>query len=224
MCKEFVSTLTGPALQWYINLPSRSIASFPILSDKFVEQFASGRDLEKTSDGLYKILQHRAEPLAHSPLQPREGPQGGQIGPNRARRETLSKTSQGLWEQKQGKIPEPADREGRMDGSIHMARHLSPLRLKAGADQCSGQMGQLVKWSQKMNAPDSLRNPGLWCDFHRDQGHKKEDCVALKIEVNELLKKGHLRESLSEKDKSHLSKETTGRPTEAAPLSPPPQD
>ena len=30
-------TLTGPALQWYINLPSRSIASFTILSDKFVE-------------------------------------------------------------------------------------------------------------------------------------------------------------------------------------------
>ena len=48
MCKGFGSTLTGPALQWYINLPSRSIASFAILSDKFVEQFASSRDLEAT--------------------------------------------------------------------------------------------------------------------------------------------------------------------------------
>ncbi|KAF3558256.1 hypothetical protein F2Q69_00013885 [Brassica cretica] len=63
MFKVFSSTLTGPALQWYINLPSRSIASFVILSDKFVEQFASSRDLEKTSDGLYEILQHRAEHL-----------------------------------------------------------------------------------------------------------------------------------------------------------------
>ncbi|KAF3504108.1 hypothetical protein F2Q69_00042167 [Brassica cretica] len=63
MCKGFGSTLTGPALQWYINLPSRSIASFAVLSDKFVEQFASSRDLEKTSDGLYEILPHRAEPL-----------------------------------------------------------------------------------------------------------------------------------------------------------------
>ena len=63
MCKEFGSTLTGPALQWYINLPSRSIASFAVLSDKFVEQFASSRDLEKTTDSLYEILQHRAEPL-----------------------------------------------------------------------------------------------------------------------------------------------------------------
>ncbi|KAF2590686.1 hypothetical protein F2Q70_00038799 [Brassica cretica] len=63
MCKGFGSTLTGSALQWYISLPSRSIASFAILSDKFVEQFASSRDLEKTSDGQYEILQHRAKPL-----------------------------------------------------------------------------------------------------------------------------------------------------------------
>ncbi|KAF2548771.1 hypothetical protein F2Q70_00022568 [Brassica cretica] len=48
-CKGFGSTMTGPALQWYINLPSRSIASFAVLSDKFVEQFASTRDLKKTS-------------------------------------------------------------------------------------------------------------------------------------------------------------------------------
>ncbi|KAF2604412.1 hypothetical protein F2Q70_00025908 [Brassica cretica] len=36
--------------------------------------------------------------------------------------------------------------------------------------------------------------------------------------------KGHLREFLSEKAKSHLSKETTVKPTEAAPVSPPRKD
>ncbi|XP_013632754.1 PREDICTED: uncharacterized protein LOC106338283 [Brassica oleracea var. oleracea] len=40
-----------------------SISSFAGLSDKFVEQFATNRSLEKTSDGLYEILQHRVEPL-----------------------------------------------------------------------------------------------------------------------------------------------------------------
>ncbi|KAL0742485.1 hypothetical protein Bca4012_083998 [Brassica carinata] len=63
MCKGFGSTLIGPALQWYINLTSRSISSFAVLSDKFVEQFTSRRDLEKTSDNLYDILQHRSEPF-----------------------------------------------------------------------------------------------------------------------------------------------------------------
>ncbi|XP_048599799.1 uncharacterized protein LOC125579931 [Brassica napus] len=75
-----------------------------------------------------------------------------------------------------------------------------------------------------MKAPDSFRNPGFWCDFHRDHGHKMEDWVALKIEVNELLKKGHLREFLSEKSKSHLSKETTRKPIEAAHVLPPRHD
>ncbi|XP_013628330.1 PREDICTED: uncharacterized protein LOC106334574 [Brassica oleracea var. oleracea] len=58
-------------------------------------------------------------------------------------------------------------------------------------------MGQQVKWLQKMKAYDSFRNPGLWCGFHRDHGHKMEDCVALKIAVNKFLKKGHLRDGIS---------------------------
>ncbi|KAL0789318.1 hypothetical protein Bca101_005564 [Brassica carinata] len=63
MCKGFGSTVIGPALQWYINLPTRSISSFASLSDKFVEQFASSRSLEKTLNGVYEVLQHRVEPL-----------------------------------------------------------------------------------------------------------------------------------------------------------------
>ncbi|KAF2542286.1 hypothetical protein F2Q68_00032636 [Brassica cretica] len=40
MCKGLNSTLIGPALQWYINLPTGSISSFTSLNDTFVEQFA----------------------------------------------------------------------------------------------------------------------------------------------------------------------------------------
>lgn len=67
-------------------------------------------------------------------------------------------------------------------------------------------MGQQVKWPQKMKDPDSFWNPDFWCEFHRDHGHETEDCIALRIEVNELLQKRHLREFLSEKAKGHLSK------------------
>ena len=86
------------------------------------------------------------------------------------------------------------------------------------------QMGQQVKWPTKMKAPDSFRNRKLWCDFHRDHGHKSEDCITLKIEVNELLQMGHLQEFLSEKAKAQLSKETAGKSKGAAPASLPRQD
>ena len=75
-----------------------------------------------------------------------------------------------------------------------------------------------------MRAPDSFRNPDLWCEFHRDHGHKMEDCIALKIKVNELLQKGYLREFLSEKAKNLLSKETPRKYAETKPASPPRQD
>ncbi|KAF3563895.1 hypothetical protein DY000_02016533 [Brassica cretica] len=265
MCKGFGSTLTGSALQWYINLPSRSIASFGVLSDKFVEQFASSRDLEKTSDSLYKILQHRAEPLrgyiarfnqekvaipecsiptAISAFKRGLLPDGDLYKELtkyqcKTMEDVLSRAwAQVKWEEdvasrakaQQNQDPKtirpdrterdekPSQRPARDSGNRNRGRYqnrpienaegmpvstwpdISPLRLKAGAGQCSE------------------------ADGPADHCHKTEDYIALKIEVNELLRKGHLREFLSEKAMSHLSKETSSKPTEAAPVSPPRQD
>ena len=41
----------------------------------------------------------------------------------------------------------------RRDGSVHVAKHLSPLHLKAEADQCTEEDGPTGKWPQKMKAP-----------------------------------------------------------------------
>ncbi|XP_048619879.1 uncharacterized protein LOC106432742 [Brassica napus] len=287
MCKGFGSTLTGPALQWYINLPSRSIASFAVLSDKFVEQFTSSRDLEKTSDSLYEILQHRAEPLrgyiarfnqenvaipecsiptAISTFKRGLLPDGDLYKElTKYQCKTMEDILSRAWalvkweedvasrvkaKQKQDskttrpdrteRDEKPSQRPARDSGNRNRGRYQNrPIEKAEGMAVSTWpdishlsvsrperinvlkQMGQQVKWPQKMKAPDSFWNPGFWCDFHRDHGHKTEDCVALKIEVNELLRKGHLREFFSEKAKSHLSKETTGKPTEAAPVSPP---
>ncbi|KAF3590553.1 hypothetical protein DY000_02020408 [Brassica cretica] len=287
MCKGFGSTLTGPALQWYINLPSRSIASFAVLSDKFGEQFASSRDLEKTSDSLYEILHHRVEPLrgyiasfnqekvaiaecsiptAISAFKRGQLPDGDLHKElTKYQCKTMEDVLSQAWahvkweedvasrakeQRKQDpktirpdrteRDEKPSQRPARDSGNQNRGRYQNRSIEKAEGMAVSTwpdishlsvsrqelinvlrQMGQQVKCPQKMNAPDSFRNPGFWCDFHRNHGHKMEDCIALKIEVNELLKKGHLREFLSEKAKSHLSKETMGKPTEAAPISPP---
>ncbi|XP_074306463.1 uncharacterized protein LOC141641709 [Silene latifolia] len=57
MCKRFGTTLTGTALQWYINLPNGSIKSFADLVNTFNQQFASSRELKKRSSDLYRITQ-----------------------------------------------------------------------------------------------------------------------------------------------------------------------
>ena len=63
MCKSFRSSLMGPTLQWFTNLPNNFISSFLQLIDTFIEQFASSTKLKKLSGDLYRVEQCRSEPL-----------------------------------------------------------------------------------------------------------------------------------------------------------------
>ncbi|CAN8308125.1 unnamed protein product, partial [Cochlearia groenlandica] len=63
MCKGFDSSLTGPALQWLVNLPNGDIDSFASLTDRFKEQFVSRRFIERSVDDLYEIIQQTGESL-----------------------------------------------------------------------------------------------------------------------------------------------------------------
>ncbi|XP_033134312.1 uncharacterized protein LOC117127766 [Brassica rapa] len=270
-------------------LPKEFISSFAGLRDKFVEQFASSRSLEKTSDGLYEILQHRTEPqryyiarfnqekvavpeysfpTAISAFKKGLLPDGGlykelTMYPCKTMEDVLSRAwAQVKWEEDvasrakaqpkhdqrltrsdRGDEEISSQKESKDSGSRNRGRfQYGPLEKEEGMSVSTWpdishlsistpelvntlrQIGQQVKWPPKMKSPDSFRNPGLWYDFHRDHDHKTEDCIALKIEVNELLQKGHLRELLSEKAKAHLRKEASGKSKGDAPSSPPRQD
>ncbi|XP_074291355.1 uncharacterized protein LOC141618147 [Silene latifolia] len=56
MCKGFGSTLSGAALQWFINLPNKSISSLRRLVNVF-NRHSSDRKPEKLSSDLYRIVQ-----------------------------------------------------------------------------------------------------------------------------------------------------------------------
>ncbi|XP_056698596.1 uncharacterized protein [Spinacia oleracea] len=74
-------------------------------------------------------------------------------------------------------------------------------------------VGGTVRWPRKNdNRPDSMKDMSKWCDFHRDNGHTTEECISLKKEVAYLLKRGHLKELLSDKGKETFSKEQTTLP------------
>ena len=56
-----------------------------------------------------------------------------------------------------------------------------------------------VHWPGKITTAYDHRKPNEYCEFHQDRGHSTSDCKALRYEVIELLKIGHLKEFLSEK-------------------------
>ncbi|CAH9082513.1 unnamed protein product [Cuscuta epithymum] len=63
MCRAFGTTLSGPALTWFVNLPNEGINSFAELVNLFNRQFASSRALEKQTSDLYRVVQRRNESL-----------------------------------------------------------------------------------------------------------------------------------------------------------------
>ncbi|KAL5748031.1 hypothetical protein ACOSQ2_025328 [Xanthoceras sorbifolium] len=42
-------------------------------------------------------------------------------------------------------------------------------------------LGNLVKWPERMSSPTEKRDSTKWCNFHRDHGHRVKDCIVLKF-------------------------------------------
>ena len=60
-------------------------------------------------------------------------------------------------------------------------------------------MANTIRWPMNPNNHDAKRDTSKWCEFHCDHGHNTPDCIALRFEVVDLLKKGHLQDLLSGK-------------------------
>ncbi|XP_057808892.1 uncharacterized protein LOC131023369 [Salvia miltiorrhiza] len=272
MCKGFGSSLIGPALQWYTNLPNNSIRSFAQLTDVFVQQYASSRKLEKISEDLYVIVQRHGEPLRDyigrfnkekvsitncseqtAVTAFRKG-----LLPGSDLYKTLTKYpcktmedvliqawAQIKWEEDQYNMqrvfpPERPERDYRVDrrsGRDNRDRRSEPYTPSHRGNKGRGDydrapstrpreraklpeyllsispveavtalmnLGDKVSWPEKMRAPPDQRDRSKWCDFHSDHGHRTDECIALKLEVANLLKKGHLTNYLTDKGKQTL--------------------
>ncbi|XP_031274464.1 uncharacterized protein LOC116132922 [Pistacia vera] len=78
-------------------------------------------------------------------------------------------------------------------------------------------LGSIVKWPGKLN-PEARRDTTKWYDFHSDHRHNTADCIALRLEVVALLKRGHLCDLLTDKGKNTISQKSSKEP------SPPPRE
>ncbi|XP_010474540.1 PREDICTED: uncharacterized protein LOC104754077 [Camelina sativa] len=292
MCKGFGSSLTGAALQRFINLPNGSISSFASLTDLFVEQFASSRNLEKIADDLYEVQQKRDESLrvyvgrfnkekvsipscntstAISAFKRGLLPDGDLYKELtkyqcRTMEDVLSRAwAQIKWEEdsayRQRCSPRSDSRVVRNERTSRddkpyqrprdentMSERRNTHRSLSKADErrpksitwpdisnlsishthlvgVLKEMGGTVRWPPKMKALDNRRDTSKWCEFHDYHGHKTEDCISLKMEVNELLKKGHLREYLSDRTHNRIDGERNKQiAIENATVSPPKHD
>ena len=77
-------------------------------------------------------------------------------------------------------------------------QHYSPrwfTALKAVVSQvlCEVQHEQFPRWSSQMRSDLAKRDNTRYCEFHRDYGHRTDDCIQLRKEIEYLIRRGYLR-------------------------------
>ncbi|XP_059627373.1 uncharacterized protein LOC132270191 [Cornus florida] len=63
ICKCFPTSLAGPALNWFKNLPMGSVDSFRSLCDRFISQYYRNKRTAKDISSLFTMKQHEDERL-----------------------------------------------------------------------------------------------------------------------------------------------------------------
>ncbi|XP_057246818.1 uncharacterized protein LOC104908818 [Beta vulgaris subsp. vulgaris] len=247
MCKGFGSTLTGPALQWFINLNNGTISSFAQLVNAFNMQFASSRKMEKQASDLHRIMQKSDESLKE--FVNRFNREKVSI-PNCDARTAIEAFRRGLDEESDlykelTKYPCPTfeDAQAKALAQIRLEEDMQSRKAYANADsrkaasnkQASWRqkpyersqqggiintlhsLGSAVKWPFRNEKSTTHRDKSKWCEFHGDHGHHTDECVALRREVSHLLKQGYLKDLLTEKGKQTVSKNDDRRQPPSSP-------
>ena len=52
---------------------------------------------------------------------------------------------------------------------------------------------QFLRWPTQMKSDPATRDNTIYCEFHRDYGHRTDDCIQLKKEIEYLIQRGYLR-------------------------------
>nr|XP_016471016.1 PREDICTED: uncharacterized protein LOC107793222 [Nicotiana tabacum] len=67
-------------------------------------------------------------------------------------------------------------------------------------------LGPKLKWPPKMRSDLNTRKSDALCEFYQERGHKMEDCIVLRQEVENMLRQGHLKKLLSDKGRTNFAR------------------
>ena len=56
---------------------------------------------------------------------------------------------------------------------------------------------QFLRWPTQMKSDPATRDNTKYCEFHRDYGHRTDNCIRLKREIEYLIQRGYLRRFIS---------------------------
>ena len=83
---------------------------------------------------------------------------------------------------------------------------------------------QFLRWPTQMKSDPATRDNTKYCEFHRDYGHRTDNCIQLKREIEYLIQRGYLRRFISLGNQAqNQAQNQTQNQNQAPAQQPPPQ-
>ena len=82
-------------------------------------------------------------------------------------------------------------------------QRFTPLTASVSQVLCEVRNEQFLRWPTQMKSDPSTRDNTKYCEFHRDYGHRTDDCIQLKREIEFLIRRGYLRCFISSESQPH---------------------
>ncbi|XP_074300764.1 uncharacterized protein LOC141632081 [Silene latifolia] len=225
MCKGFASTLLGAVLQWFVNLPNKSISSFAGC-DPTTAFNAFRRGLHRDSD-LYKDLTKHPCATFKEVKQMVEATYRLEEDEDRRDLYGIESSSRKIITERKNERVKPYNKNtvNKVSGEIESTE--APPKLSeygfttglAGVMKAIRELGQRVRRPKKpIPRENDRRDASKRCEYHNDIGHNTEDCVVLRKKVKHLYSAERLDHLLPKGAKSGKFNTTD----QAQPSPPPP--
>ena len=81
---------------------------------------------------------------------------------------------------------------------------------------------QFLRWTTHMKSDPATRDNTKYCEFHRDYGHRTDNCIQLRREIEYLIQRGYLRRFISPGNQAQNQAQSQAQNQNPAPTQLPP--
>ncbi|KAK3026858.1 hypothetical protein RJ639_042358 [Escallonia herrerae] len=98
-----------------------------------------------------------------------------------------------------------------------ISKSFTPLNITREhiVHQIKGQ--NIIKWPKPMRGPVERRDTQVYSHFHKDHGHKMEECKVLQREIENLIAKGHFKQFVKNNNRQQTGGRNNPRRVDEAP-------
>nr|XP_017250817.1 PREDICTED: uncharacterized protein LOC108221449 [Daucus carota subsp. sativus] len=229
-CHAFPQTLSGMAQHMYSRLPPNSISCFADLSRAFIGQFVGSKTHAKSSASLMNLHQGKNESLREymnrftkevlkvpdldqkvAMIALQQGTTDDNFRRSLAQRapDNMNDLQEraGKYIKAEESLRKSQNNHGpntnfkkRGNDTEYNAENKYPKRDDDEKSPVKKKLGP--RWPKPIRTDPEKRNKDLYCRFHKDTGHKTDDCRQLKDEIEFLIRRGKLSKFTKDGDKN----------------------